>query len=164
MLLYYVLLFGSLLVTVGPSTIPQHVTANASLQEFSQGFLHWADTLPKGQRDIRLGMPALDVYSRTGKLLYHGQDAVSNATFLRNFPSSLVGAHLTAPRPPLKMIVEMFPEFRREEPMLLRQGQYTVVAYSYIGWNVARPQDNALKDLRRRAPQIRVLEVRITPP
>lgn len=158
------LLLGLVLATVSLSTPnPSSDIAHASREQMTDGFLRWADTLPKDQRTIRLGMPAIDVYSRSGTLLYHGQDAAKNAAFLRAFPDSLSGAKPSEQRPPLKTIVEMFPEFMRDEPRLLDGSKYTVVAYTYVGWDVAKPQDDAINDLRKRAAQssVRVLEVRM---
>jgi uncharacterized protein YciI len=67
---------------------------------------------------------------------------------------------------PLKDAIEMFPEFKAEEDLLLADKRYTVFAVAYPGWEEAKEQNDALAKLRESAEQakIRILEVRLHHP
>jgi len=159
-----VLLSALTLASVNSARPSEPRIAHASVEHVTEGFLRWADTLPKDQRMVRMEMPAIDVYSHAGVLIYHGDDPDKNAAFLRAFPRSLVGVSAKVRRPTLKFIVELFPEYSRDEAELLDGKKYTIVAYTYPGWDRAKPQDEAILALSRRASaaSVRILEVSLS--
>jgi len=106
-------------------------------------------------------MPYVDLYSPFGELLYHSNEPEKRAKFLRELPREMPNRRVDLQYQALREAIEMIPEFSAEEDSLLAGHVYTLFAVTYPGWDKARPQNDAVGALRRRAGQIgmRVLEV-----
>ena len=156
-------------IALGPALTPRSApadTINVSVEDFTKGYLEWMkhhpDAVQSGQQ-LKLEMPAIDLYSPSGSSIYHGTDSARNAIFLRSLPQGIRGAKTTGIRPSLREAIEMFPEFKAQEDALLAGKRYTVFAVTYPDWDHCREQNEAVAKLRARATQanIRVLEVRL---
>lgn len=140
-------------------------TASTSVEEFTHAYLQWLKKHPDAIQSpqIKLEMPALDLYSPSGVSVYYGTDSAKNAAFLRMLPKSIPRTGTTAIRPSLREMLEMFSEFKTQEDALLADGRYTVFAVTYPDWGPCKEQNEEIARLRARAAQagIRVLEVRL---
>ena len=140
-------------------------TANASVEEFTHAYIQWLKQHPDAIKSpqIKLDMPALDLYSPSGVSIYHGTNSAKNAAFLRTLPKSIPATSATVIQPSLREMLEMFPQFKAQKDALLADGHYTVFAVTYPDWASCKEQNEEIAKLRARAAQtgIRVLEVRL---
>jgi hypothetical protein len=169
-ILYVALLWLGANPVLAPGTAARNTTS-ASALEFGRQYLQWElqhpEANPSKERFSSLALPTLDLYSPSGIAIYYGADSAKNAAFLRSLPQGIAGAtKANVVRPSLKDAIEMFPEFKAEEDLLLADKRYTVFAVTYPGWEEAKEQNDALAKLRERAEQakIRILEVRLHHP
>jgi hypothetical protein len=135
---------------------------NISSQEFLSRYLGWAHEHPaayEGQPRINAQIPAIDLYSAAGVLLYYGGDSEKNAAFLRALPRSAAEAKTSAMRPTLQETLALFPEFGAP-PAGMR---YAVLATTYPDWDKCKAQNDAIEELKARARKmgIWVLELRL---
>jgi len=133
---------------------------------FVRAYLQWFGHHPEavgGQKLIRMDMPAIDLYSPTGELLYHGTDSSENAAFLKSLLKEIPGKKSNDVRPSLKEAIEMLPDFKKHEDELLSDKRYTVFAVTYPNDAECKRQNEAVAQLRTSGQsKIRVLEVRLT--
>jgi hypothetical protein len=142
---------------------PLVTTATLPAGDLMNAYSTWEHRHPAllARGTLKIAMPYLDVYSPSGNLLYHTDNPEKAAEFLRRLPRGIPRKPLGVEHPSLRAAIEMVPEFRAEEGSLLSGHVVTVFAVTYPGWDRARPQNDAVETLRRRAGQIgvRVLEV-----
>lgn len=126
---------------------------------------HVRDT-KSSKLDIKV--PFIDIYDAFGRVIYHGDDAASNAAVLSGMPNIL--ASLASPSslgskavfPSLQEMVDMIPAFRDRFKEI--QGRKdTVLSVTLTGCAPCAPQDAGIAKLRSReeALDVRVLEVEL---
>jgi hypothetical protein len=141
-------------------------TVSSPAEELSEGYLKWAVNHPRSveaEARIRILMPTLDLYSPSGVSLYHGEDSLANAAFIRTLPKGIGNAKPATSRPSLKEAIEMFSELKAKEDALLADKSYTIFAITYPDWDRCMDQNAAVAELRgsKGRANIRVIEVRL---
>jgi hypothetical protein len=168
---YFILAYTALGQSSATLSTTQHAAsssyvANATVEELSGGYLKWIGAHPKAvpaDKRLKVLVPILDLFSPSGISLYHGEDSVANAAFLRTFPKGMDGPKQVGLRPSLKEAIEMFSELRSKEDALLADKRYTIFAITYLDWEPCKDQNEAVSKLRERKGQanMRVIEVRL---
>jgi hypothetical protein len=128
----------------------------AHRQELLDGYHMWQVHHPETKSPtgtLTIDVPTVDLYSSSGQPLYHIEgNPVASASFLRSLPTHLSQYKTTKPdipRPSLKEAIDMFSGLRNQESALLSSGKYTIFAVTYLDWDYAKEQNDAIVELRK---------------
>lgn len=113
---------------------------------------------------ILLHMPMLQLFTPNGRPLYRGNQAETNAAFIRSLPQGMSAQPLSnADRadPTLAEFLDMVPELRPYKPSILGGKRYTLLAISYSDRPFCKPQNDAVAELvsRARSLHLRIVQV-----
>jgi hypothetical protein len=129
----------------------------ANRRELLDGYHMWQVRHPETKSptgSLVIHVPTIDLYSPTGEAVYHiDGDPTASAAFLKSLPTQLARYRTSkpnAPRPSLKEAIEMFSGLKGQENDLLTTGKYTIFALTFLQWDYAKAQNDAINDLRRR--------------
>jgi hypothetical protein len=132
-------------------------TTSANRQELLDGYHLWGIKHPEAKSasgTLMIRVPTIDLYSPDGQAVYHVEgDPQASAVFIKSLPAQLPrfkALKTTTSRPSLREAIEMFSGLRNRESDLLSSGKYTVFSVTFLHWEYAKAQNDAIDDLRRR--------------
>ncbi len=155
------------------------ISVQAQAKELAQGYLSWLHKHPelrpgsgsklaqegKSGDPYNIAWPTLDIYSRTGVSIFHGNDSDVNVKIIQRLPRVVPPPDNSqaAKRPTLLDAIAMFPEVPQNSSFPPAHVQYTVFVITYTDRPACAAQDQAVQALKKRVDgsQIRIIEVRL---
>lgn len=152
------------------------ISVDAPESELLDGYhnwmLHHPAELPQYQpktpnpKSLLVATPSLDVYSETGKPLFHGTDSHANSAFINGLPNSIAAVTSSTPReyrPSLSEALGMFSELDFYKKTSSNRNGYTIFAIACSDQARCGEQHKAILALgtHLHAGNISVIEVRI---
>jgi hypothetical protein len=181
--LIYLLLIPALLFGVDSysqnNQIANVLSVSAQAKELAQGYLAWLHQHPelragsgsnlaqsgKAGDPYKILWPTLDIYSRAGLSLFHGNDSDTNIKIIQHLPHQvpLPDPLIARRRPTLEEALAMFPEIPSRAGIPPAHIKYTVFVINYADRPSCAAQDQAIRVLKKRVAgsQIRIIEVRL---
>ena len=148
---------------------PMVVSIQAPRREFLDGYLNWIHEHQKGDFDVVIPTPYIDLYDSSGRSVCyenHPERVPALLHLLLNPAASPVDVR-PAKRPSLAEAMNMFSELKPYERRVPGRTRYTVFALSNPDKpdraEASKQQDEAVAELKKHASdlKIRVIEVRI---
>jgi hypothetical protein len=94
--------------------------------------------------------PVLEVYNESGILVYHGDEAVTNATILQGFPASIRNLPAKEDAPRLESLLDQIPDFKPRVKEILGKKQLVLLSIGLDECGACKIQEDAIGDLENR--------------
>ncbi len=161
------------------------IVVQSPLSEMTAGYLKWLHQHPQASNDslegsqtntskyqqnsglsLRIEMPSLDLFSTSGKSLYHGTNSEKNADFIHALRNShVIGNRLTKALsvPTLEEAIAIFPELNAYKNSVLGKKMHTLFTVTYPGTSMCKAQNDALDGFKYEAWRdgIRIIVVQV---
>ena len=142
------LLLGLLLLLVWPASGCRNTGARDGIAlSFTVPvltFLH-AESGDNGMKNGLADFPTLEVFDRTGQLVYRSHDAGQSVALVKSLPGSLNSLTQLPNQPKLPQVLGSLPGLAEaDKGVLLNSSQPTVISYSLEGCEACSVQEEAL--------------------
>lgn len=112
---------------------------------------------------VSIDFPLLELYDRSGLLLYHGTDESQNARFLRTVPRELSHLKPLGSSLPFKALLERVPSWRLQEGEIISRHHYALVSIGIAHCQSCVAQESDIKTIEprllRRGVDVLMLEI-----
>lgn len=129
---------------------------------------HWTKQHPEllqGNGPIVVSIPALYLFSPTGKLIHFGSSPELNVAFIRDLPDNVSRQSKDAiehVQPNLTELIQMVAELRPHESIILNAKRFTLVSLTIPTLPSSRLQEDAIRlRLQKRHGNLNVIEVQL---
>jgi len=137
-------------------------STNMDMSSYAQARQH-----SSGNQESTFSFPVLEIYNKSGTLVYRSGESASNAQVLKDFPNNFQGFEAQEHAARLAEIVEAIPDFEVRKRKILDQRQLVILSVTLDGCKGCSIQEEALDDFKQRILQqlaIAILEIHVSHP